>query len=109
MDASLKEIPCLARFFVAFLGSHWNFTPSLYAQRPPAQHSGSAAKAASNDCPHEGNAKGALLAAFVSCIPLFDGMLISPSPSLRSALIRPDHGAPTVPTFAPGATSRIPP
>ena len=36
----------------------------------PAQHSGSAAKAALNDCPHERKAKGAHLAAFASCIPL---------------------------------------
>jgi len=39
------------------------------------QHPGSAAKAALNDCPHERKAKGAHLAAFVSCIPLFDGPL----------------------------------
>ena len=39
----------------------------------PVEHPGSAAKAALNDCPHERKAKGAHLAAFVSCIPLFDG------------------------------------
>jgi hypothetical protein len=37
----------------------------------PAEHPGSAAKAALNDCPHERKAKGAHLAAFVSCNPLF--------------------------------------
>ena len=39
----------------------------------PVEHPGSAAKAALNDCPHDRKAKGAHLAAFVSCIPLFDG------------------------------------
>ncbi len=39
----------------------------------PVQHPRSAAKAALNDCPHERKAKGAHLAAFVSCSALFDG------------------------------------
>jgi hypothetical protein len=39
----------------------------------PAEHRASAAKAALNDCPHERKGKGAHLAAFVSCKPLFDG------------------------------------
>ena len=39
---------------------------------------GSAAKAALNDCPHERKAKGAHLAAFVSCIPLFDRPALFP-------------------------------
>ena len=38
------------------------------------QHPGSAAKAALNDCPHERKAKGAHLAALVSCSPLFDSL-----------------------------------
>ena len=37
------------------------------------EHSGSAAKAALNDCPHDRREKGAHLAAFVSCIPLLYG------------------------------------
>ena len=41
----------------------------------PVEHPGSAAKAALNDCPHERKAEGAHLAAFVSCIPLFDSQL----------------------------------
>ena len=40
------------------------------------QHPGSAAKAALNDCPHDRKAKGAHLAAFVSCSPLFDSTLL---------------------------------
>ena len=46
------------------------------APAAPAQHGGSAAKAAFNDCPHEWKAKGAHLAAFVSCIRLFDGAVL---------------------------------
>ncbi len=45
-----------------------------------AQHPGSAAKAALNDCPHERKAKGAHLAAFVSCIPLFDSTVFILTP-----------------------------
>ena len=39
----------------------------------PVEHPGSAAKAALNDWRHERKAKGALLAAFVGCNPLFCG------------------------------------
>jgi hypothetical protein len=50
--------------------------PSIHSLRSgeTAEHSGSAAKAALNDCPRV-VARGAHLAAFVSCIPLFDGCL----------------------------------
>ena len=55
----------------------------------PAQHPGSAAKAALNDCPHERKAKGAHLAAFVSCIPLlagrFDDLCLRMPPLLHPA------------------------
>ena len=52
------------------------FQPPSVLRRPvrpalPVEHPGSAAKAALNDCPHKRKGKGAHLAAFVSCIPLF--------------------------------------
>src|SRR5689334_17576128 len=59
-------------------------------------HSGSAAKAALNDCPHERNEKGAHLAAFVSCIPLFDGPVIGPRLPAR---LDPFRVALATPTF----------
>ena len=79
-------------------------------QRLPVEHPGSAAKAALNDCPHERKAKGAHLAAFVSCIPLFDStvlwatvdpivrtlgrtLIISKPPSNDTAKRRPQHVA----------------
>jgi len=75
--------------------------PRVSRVTKPVQHPGSAAKAALNDCPHERKGKGAHLAAFVSCIPLFDSTLVEPRDSSKDQGERNEAPMPTVSTEAP--------